>query len=119
MKRRFYTNIDINSVVTPFLNRVSEEENVSEELLYPFVDIYKDTRITDVILNIFCQYSAAKSEIWSDYADKYEQKIENGVEVDYKDLYKGIHKLNKEYSIDPLSLASPSAQSTYRLAQYA
>lgn len=101
MKRRFYTNIDINSVVTPFLNRVSEEENVSEELLYPFVDIYKDTLITDVLLNIFCQYSAAKSEIWSDYADKYEQKIENGVEVDYKDLYKGIYKLNKEYSIDP------------------
>ncbi len=101
MKRRFYTNIDINSVVTPFLNRVSEEENVGEELLYPFVDIYKDTLITDVLLNIFCQYSAAKSEIWSDYADKYEQEIENGVEVDYKDLYKGIYKLNSEYSIDP------------------
>ena len=101
MKRRFYTNIDINSVVTPFLNRVSEEEKVSEELLYPFVDIYKDTLITDVLLNIFCQYSAAKSEIWSDYADKYEQEIENGVEVDYKDLYNGIYKLNSEYSIDP------------------
>ncbi|NLB16278.1 MAG: hypothetical protein GX827_05640 [Clostridiales bacterium] len=101
MKNRFYTNIDINSVVTPFLNRVSEEENVGEELLYPFVEIYKDTLITDVLLNIFCQYSAAKSEIWSDYADKYEQENENGAEVDYKDLYKGIYKLNSEYSIDP------------------
>ncbi len=101
MKGRFYTNIDTLSTTTPFLNRISEEENVTEEMLYPFVDIYNNTLITDVVLNIFGQISMTKSEIWNDFADKYEQKTENGVEVDYKDIYKGFYKLDKEYSIDP------------------
>ena len=67
MKGRFYTNIDTLSTTTPFLNRISEEENITEEMLYPFVDIYNNTLITDVVLNIFGQISMTKSEIWNDF----------------------------------------------------
>ena len=101
MKKPIYMNIDINSCTTPFLNKVSKEENISEETLYPYMDQYANTGITDILIDVFCQYSATDSEIWSTYADKYEQKMENGVEVDYTDRYKGLYKFNKVCGIDP------------------
>lgn len=99
--RSFYLNIDINSAVTPFLNRASEEANPGKETLYPFVDTYSDTPITDILFDIFCQYSNTASSIWTDYAAKYEQKTENGVTVDYTELYRGLNRFNKEFGIDP------------------
>ncbi len=96
-----YCNIDINSTVTPFLNSLSENENFSQEMLYPFVDMYKDTPVTDILFCIFSQYSATDTEFWSTYADKYLQTVDNGEVVDYKDFYKGIYKINKEYGTDP------------------
>ncbi len=99
--RRVLVNIDINSVTKPFLDRVAESENVTEADLYPFVDVYAGHGVTDVALNVFCQYSAVDSKVISDYRAKYEQKIENGVEVDYRDYYKSIYRLNVECGIDP------------------
>ncbi|MBR5157128.1 MAG: hypothetical protein IKW59_05105 [Clostridia bacterium] len=96
-----YCNIDINSTVTPFLNGLSEKESFSKEMLYPFIDMYKDTPVTDVLLCIFAQYSATDTKYWSTYADKYLQTVDNGETVDYKEYYRGIYKLNKEYGTDP------------------
>ncbi len=96
-----YCNIDINSTCTPFLNNLSEKEGFSKEMLYPFVDMYKDTAVTDVLFCIFSQYSATDTELWFTYADKYLQTVDNGEEVDYKEYYKGIYKINKEYGTDP------------------
>ena len=102
--KKLYVNIDINSVVTPFLNRTAEKEDYKTEDLYPFVDQYLETNTTDLIFNIFCQYSATDSEFWDTYADKYEQTEENGHAVDYKDRYEGIYTLNKKYNTDPYKI---------------
>ena len=99
-KRSFYTNIDINSFNTPFLNRAAKEYTGDESILYPYVDIYAGTQITDVLFCNFCQYSASDTKYWSTYADKYEQTEENGVSVDYRHLYEGIYTFNKKYGID-------------------
>ncbi len=94
-------NIDINSVVTPFLNSISEKEDFKREDLYPFVDRYANTQITDIIFDIFCQYSATDTAFWSTYKDLYLRTQENGFEVDYRERYRGIYKLNTEYAADP------------------
>ncbi len=97
-------NIDINTVVTPFLNTVAAKPTPKKEDLYPFVDQYADTDITDLLFDVFCQYSAVDSDVFTDYAYKYEQKTENGVAVDYTDKYGALYKLNKTYGIDPYAV---------------
>ena len=99
--KKLYVNIDINSVVTPFLNRTAEKKDYKTEDLYGFVDQYLKTNTTDLLFDIFCQYSATDTEFWDSYADKYEQTVENGHAVDYKDRYEGIYTLNKKYNTDP------------------
>ena len=74
---------------------------MTESCLYPFVDIYAGHGVTDLIFNIFCQYSATDSKVFSDYKAKYDQRTENGVEVNYREDYKGIYRLNVECGIDP------------------
>ena len=101
MKKPIYVNIDINSVTTPFLNKASEQENISEETLYPYMEQYANSGVTDILIDIFCQYSATDSDVWTTYADKYLQKTENGVEVDYTERYRGLYKFNKVHGIDP------------------
>ena len=100
----FYTNIDINSVVTPFLNSASMEKDISEKTLWSFVDVYAGTQITDVLFDIFCQYSATDTVYWSSYADKFEQKTENGIPVDYYGLYCGLYAFNKRFGLDPYAV---------------
>ncbi len=97
-------NIDINSTVTPFLNRVAARENFTRADLYPLVDDYATTNITDLFFNVFCQYSAVDSQWWTSYGDKYEQKVENGVEVDYTKEYSAIYKINRTYGMDPYAV---------------
>lgn len=96
-----YSNIDINSSVTPYLNHMAEKADLKREDLYPFVDIFSKTPVTDLILNIFCQYSAASSEVWTDYEDKYLVESEDGISVNYKKLYEGIYRINTGRGIDP------------------
>ena len=99
--RRIFVNIDINSVTTPFLNRVAENENVRKEDLYPFVDIYSGHGVTDLLFNVFCQFSTTDSKVFTDYRGKFEQKVENGVEVNYHDQFVGVYRLNVKHGIDP------------------
>ena len=93
-------NIDINSTNTPFLNASAAGGTFNEADLYAYVDQYNNTQITDLTFNVFCQYSATPSDIWTDSVDKYLQTTENGVAVNYKPLYEGIYKYYQN-NIDP------------------
>jgi hypothetical protein len=93
-------NIDINSVVYPFLNQVAQQELITEADLYPFIDQYADTQVTDIALNVFCQYSNTPSAIITDAYHKYEQKMENGHSVDYTATFPGIYKLWHDKQLD-------------------
>lgn len=93
-------NIDINSTNTPFLNERAAGGTFDEADLYAYVDQYDKSQITDLAFNVFCQYSATPSDVWTDSVDKYLQTQENGVPVDYKPLYEGIYKYNQN-NIDP------------------
>ena len=97
-------NIDINSVTTPFLNRTAKKPNLEKRDLFPFVDQYAETDVTALVFNIFCQYSATPSQVFTDGAALYEREWENGVSVCYHDYYSGIHRLNREYGLDPYAL---------------
>ena len=100
MKNRLFLNIDINSVTTPFLNAVAEFDSPTAEDLYPFMDIYLNTQITDVLINNFCQFSLTPSKVFSSSSDIYLRTVENGVPCDHKEKHKGIHKLLTEYGLD-------------------
>ena len=99
-----YNNIDINSIVTPFLNRVSDAPVFSEELLYPLVDQSKDTFVTDILFCIFCQYSATDSDVFTTYAEKFLQKEYEGEAVDFTEEYRGIYRINKACGTDPYAV---------------
>jgi len=72
--------------------------------LYPFVDIYANTHVTDLLFNIFDQYSATDSKHWTTYREKYLQKIENNLPVDYTKEFEGIYILNQKYRLDPFAV---------------
>ena len=99
--RGIMINIDINSSITGFLNDVSKRENVTEPDLYPFVDCYRDSQVTDVLICGFCQFSQTPSLVFSDFAFKCGQKTENGVSVDYTNWFGGNTILHTKYGIDP------------------
>lgn len=103
-KRHFYTNIDINSTVTGFLNRTSMAGTPTEQTLYPFVDAFAGSQITDILFCTFCQYSNTESDVWTDFADKFEQKLENGIPVDYYGRYCGNYAWQRRFGIDPYAV---------------
>ena len=90
-------NIDANSTRIPFLNSVvnTASRETVREALRPFVAQYAGTQITDVLFNIFCQYSATPSEVFTTEVDKYLQTSENGIPVNYSDYYRAPYTLSK------------------------
>ncbi|MBE6542407.1 MAG: hypothetical protein E7672_08170 [Ruminococcaceae bacterium] len=94
-------NIDPNTVTWPFLERAVEEENFSEETLYPFVDQYADSNVKVLIFNNYCTASSTPSKVFTDEIEVYNRKYENGVEVDFKDAIKGLYKCIVERGIEP------------------
>lgn len=99
-----YVNIDINSRCTPFFDTLLNKETVTRQDVTSFLDRYSKTNITDLFFCIFCQYSATKSNIFSDYAKKYEQKTENDFSVDYTEQHGSLYTLNKKYGLDPYKI---------------
>ena len=102
--KNLYVNIDGNSTLVPFLDTVMQKSTVRAADLYPFIDNYAGTHVTDVLLNIFCQYSNTDTNFWSSYEDKYLQKEEDGIPVDYTREYGALYKLNREYGIEPFGV---------------
>lgn len=97
-------NIDPNTVVHPFLNRICDKEHFSDEMLFPFVDQYADTEVTDLLFNIFCQYSATDSKVLGTYEEKYLQKTELGVPVDYTAFFHCLYRMNRINGCDPFEV---------------
>ena len=50
-------NIDFCTSINPFINELVDRGTVTEEDLYPMVDPYADTQVTDLFINTFGQYS--------------------------------------------------------------
>lgn len=100
----YYTNLDMNVTGRTFLNSICNQEEITADQLYPLVDVYANTQITDILFNIFIQYSQTDTQFWSTYADKYEQKDENGVSVDYTDRFIGPYTCARKWGIDPFKV---------------
>ena len=96
-----FLNVDINTVTFPFLQTVVADGVVSEDELKTFVTQYKDTQITDLAFDVFCQTSMTPSDVWSDVLDTYYRTEENGVAVDYKALMNHYYQLYEVHDIDP------------------
>ena len=103
-----YLNIDETSTVCPFLLGLEHKKNLTEEDFYPFVDEFSDTKVTDILFNINSQVSAASTniEIYGEYAEKYLQKIENGISVDYTNepVPKAYYLAKYVYKVDPFKI---------------
>ena len=102
--KKLLVNIDINSVTTPFLNAIAEKEAPQKEDLYPFVDSYRDKQVTDVIFDVFCQYSATDSTVFDTYADIYLRREENGIPVDHRVHHQANYRLQKQCGLDPYQI---------------
>ena len=97
-------NIDSCSSINPFINELADRGAVTEADLYPIVDPYANTQVTDLFINTLCQYSNTPSKVFNDATDKYLQKEENGETVDYTDWHRGIYILNTKLGIDPFDV---------------
>ena len=96
-----FLNVDINTVTFPFLQTVVKDGVVTEEELRPFVEQYKNTQITDLAFDVFCQSSMTPSDVWTDVIDIYNRKLENGVAVDWSSVMEHYYQLYEVHGIDP------------------
>jgi len=98
---KVYVNIDTNSDVCPFLNILAEQPNICTEMLYPFVDQYRNTHVTDILFNPFCQGSSTETDVVESISDLYEIAQKNGIKNEFLDFFKGQVELYRKHNIDP------------------
>jgi len=101
---RIFVNIDGDSVCFPYYNKLAEQKKVTPAMLYPFVDIYRNTQTTDLLFNIFCQMSLTESKYWDTVEQRCSCTAENGVNVDYTPIFKGLYTLHTRDGIDPIAV---------------
>lgn len=101
---RVYVNIDINSYICPFLSTVLKQENVYEQMLYPFVDIYRPSQTTDIMFNIFAQRSATPSACFDTLMGECRWGEKNGIEHPHLDFHRCYQILEDRYQIDPFAV---------------
>ena len=97
----FFQNIDCDSTILPFLSRFVGKERVTKEDLYPLVDEFQNTPITDILWNVSGQLCFTDSAVWGTYRDKYLQREEDGHPVDYRDYYEGLYHVSARLGLDP------------------
>ena len=69
-----------------FLDSLDGDLTDVEHKAVEYLDrIYKDKGIGDIFFNIFCQSSLTPSKVFISRAEKYHQKKENGIDVNYED----------------------------------
>lgn len=82
-------------------SRHSKGIDVTEDVLKEFIYSYKDTQVTDFMMNVNGTISTAPSQVFETFADKYLAKEEEGVAVDYTETYaKVAYDLICEQKID-------------------
>ena len=115
MRRRvdtvFFQNIDCDSTIMPFLDRFVGKEGVTKEDLYPLVDEFQNTPITDILWNVSGQLCFTDSAVWGTYRDKYHQTEEDGHPVDYRAFYEGLYHVSARLGLDPFGTWSDAARS--------
>ncbi len=104
-----FLNVDLNSVTFPFLNTVTQKAVVKEEDLYPFVDQYVNTQITDIAFNVYTQVSATRSSVMTDLVARCQVTEINGTAVDFFQATEGTHSLRGIYDIDQVHGIDPYA----------
>jgi len=92
-------NIDINSVTFPFFAELGKKETLTEADLYPMVDAYVGTQVTDLLFNVFCQFSATPSDIMTDAVERHNEL--NSTEENPCWNLKHLAKMYEVYDIDP------------------
>ena len=78
----YYQNIDCDSTILPFVDALAKKEHIEEKDLYPFIDEFVDTNVTDILLNVNGQASMSPSRVMDDPEDIYARKQEDGYAVD-------------------------------------
>ena len=100
-----YVNIDINSANCPFIQKILDsEKNISEEMFFPFVDIYKRTDVTDILFNTVSQISVTPSKHIMSIYDLREKMEKNNISARTgwgTDVY---YTLKKECNIEPFAV---------------
>ncbi len=71
-----------------------------------FPKIYEGTHVTDFFINLLDNCACYRSNVITDFLDKYYQKEENGIAVDYSDTGapKGMHYLCEELGVDLIEM---------------
>jgi len=92
-------NIDINSVTFPFFAELGKKETLTEEDLYPMVDPHADTQVTDLVFDVFCQFSATPSDIMTDAVERHNELNSNETNPCWN--LKHLAKMYEVYDIDP------------------
>ena len=82
MKNQLFVNADCDLFWWMYESVNGNIENF-EEKIRKYVRGYANNGITDMLYCCFMQQSTFPSKVLDWYGDKYNQKIENGVEVDY------------------------------------
>lgn len=100
----FYQNIDGSSTIMPFLNALLGKDRVTEEDLYPFIDEFIETNVTDILLNVGGQSSMTPSDVIDDIVAIYNRKIEDGHPVDYTQILQGCYSIYAVHKIDPFAV---------------
>lgn len=99
----FYQNIDCDSTLLPFMNALAKKDVITEEDLYPFIDEFIDTRVTDILLNVNGQASISPSDVMDDVIDVRERTVEDGYPVDYTEELGGVYTVLKKFG-DPFAI---------------
>ena len=100
----FYQNIDGSSTIMPFLNALVDKACVTEEDLYPFIDEFVETNVTDIMLNVGAQTSMSPSNVIDDCVAIYERRVEDGHPVDYTEVMRGCYNVYRNHGIDPFAV---------------
>ena len=98
--------IMINIDDTHFLySRTAKNIEVNEAELRRFVHQYKPTQATDLIFSIAGRIVCYPSKVGTSWVDKYLQKEENGLPVDYSNTYARLsYELYMEKGLDPFAI---------------
>ncbi len=100
------SGIMLNWDDTAFAN-ICSAGNSKEEIesnARAIIDQYAGTQVTDVLLCVLGRCASRPSKVWEGYYQKYLQKTENGITVDYSRL-KPLYDMYITYGADPYETA--------------
>lgn len=67
--------------------RYTDNIEITPQVLKEFIYQYKDTAVTDFVMNVNGTVSTFPSKVLESFSDKYTAKTENGFPVNYSDTY--------------------------------